>query len=93
MTASAKTARHHTLESQKHDLAAVQVLESKLNVTQRWTLNHVEWQQGAERVSMRCYQRCIDTLEGLSIARIFKLMKMNMSQTGKSPCIPSYTSL
>lgn len=93
MTASAETARRHALESQKHDLAAIQVLESKLNVTQCWTLDHVEWQQASERVSMQRYQCCIDTLEGLIVARMFELTKMNMSQTGKSPCILSYTSL
>ncbi|KAJ3503342.1 hypothetical protein NLJ89_g8479 [Agrocybe chaxingu] len=31
---------------------------------------------------MRKYQRCLDTLEGLVVARMFKLTKMNMSQTG-----------
>jgi hypothetical protein len=43
----------------------------------------VEWQQAAEKVSMRRYQRCIDALEGLVVARMFELTKMNMSQTGK----------
>jgi len=93
MTASAETAQHHTLESQKHDLAAIQVLKSKLNVAQHWTLNCVEWQQATERVSMQRYQHCIDTLEGLISTRMFELTKMNMSQTGKSPGILSYTSL
>ena len=87
MTASVETARRHALESQKRDLSAVQVLESKLNIAQRWTLNSVEWQQAAEKVSMRHYQRCIDALEGLVVARMFELTKMNMSQTGMFPCI------
>jgi hypothetical protein len=87
MTASAETARRHALESEKRNLAAVQVLESKLNITQRWTVDSVEWKQTAEKVSMRRYQRCIDTLEGLIVARMFELTKMNMSQTGKPPHI------
>jgi len=89
MTASVETAHHHALESQKRDLTAVQVLESKLNIAQRWTLNSVEWQQAAEKVSMRHYQHCIDALEGLVVARMFELTKMNMSQPGMFPHILS----
>jgi hypothetical protein len=83
MTASSETARRHALESQKHNLAAVQALENKLNIVQRWTFDSVEWKQAAKKVSIRCYQRCIDALEGLVVARMFELTKMNMSQTGK----------
>ena len=82
MTASAETARRHALESQKRDLIAVQLLENKLNIAQRWERGSFEWQAAAEKVSMRTYQRCIDTLEGLIIARMFELTKMNRSQTG-----------
>ena len=89
MTTSAETARRHALESKKHNLAAVQVLECKLNITQRWTPDSVEWKQAAEKVSMRRYQHCIDALEGLVVARMFELTKMNMSQTGKSPHVLS----
>ena len=82
MTASAETARRHALESQKRDLIAVQLLENKLNIAQRWERGSFEWQAAAEKVSMRTYQRCIDTLEGLIVARMFELTKMNRSQTG-----------
>jgi len=34
MTASVETACHHALELQKYDLAAVQILENKLNIAQ-----------------------------------------------------------
>lgn len=87
-TASAETARRHALERQKRDLTAVQVLENKLNVVQRWERGSLEWQAAAEKVSMRTYQRCIDILEGLVVARMFELTKMNRSQTGVT-CIPS----
>lgn len=86
-TASTETARRHALELQKRDLAAVQVLENKLNVVQRWERGSLEWQAAAEKVSMRTYQRCIDILEGLVVARMFELTKMNRSQTGMT-CIP-----
>jgi len=34
MTASAETAHRHALEIQKRDLAAVQIVENKLNIAQ-----------------------------------------------------------
>jgi len=49
----------------------------------------MEWQQAAEKVSMQHYQHYIDALEGLVVARMFELTKMNMSQTGKFPHILS----
>ena len=84
MTASTETARRHALEIQKRDLAAVQLLENKLNILQRWERGSPEWQAAGEKVSMRTYQRCIDVLEGLIVARMFELTKMNRSQTGKA---------
>jgi hypothetical protein len=89
MTASMETACCHALESQKRDLAAVQVPKSKLNVTQWWTSDFMEWQQAAKKVSMQCYQHCIDALKGLVVARMFELTKMNMSQMGKTPHVLS----
>jgi hypothetical protein len=83
-TASTETARRHALELQKRDLAAVQALENKLNIAQRWERGSFEWQAAAEKVMMRTYQRCIDVLEGLVVARMFELTKMNRSQTGMS---------
>src|ERR1700678_1471750 len=82
MTASAETARRHALENQKRDLAAVQIVENKLNIARRWERGSFEWQAAAEKVMMRTYQRCIDVLEGLVVARMFELTKMNRSQTG-----------
>jgi hypothetical protein len=83
-TASSETARRHALELQKRDLTAVQVLENKLNIAQQWEQGSFEWQAAAERVTMRTYQRCVDVLEGLVVARMFELTKMNRSQTGMS---------
>jgi len=34
-------------------------------------------------VAMRKYQWALDRIEGLIVARMFELMKMNMSQTGE----------
>jgi len=35
MTASAETAHRHALEVQNHDLAAVQIMENKLNIARQ----------------------------------------------------------
>ena len=83
MTSSIETAQHHALEEHTKHLNAVHSLEAKLNVSVRWTAGSVAWEDAAKKVKMRTYQRCIDTLEGLVVARMFELTKMNMSQTGE----------
>jgi hypothetical protein len=61
----------------------VQGLELKLDISQRWQPENEEWQRTGRLVAMRKYQRALDVLEGLIVARMFELTKMNRSQTGK----------
>lgn len=82
-TRAIETTRRHAIESHEKDLRAVQMMEKRLNVGSRWLPESDEWKSAAEKVLMRQYQRCLDTLEGLVVARMFELTKMNMSQTGK----------
>ncbi|KAG1871810.1 hypothetical protein DFJ58DRAFT_713769 [Suillus subalutaceus] len=77
-----ETACRHTLELFKKDLATVQELENKLDIVQRWVPEDFEWQNAGRLVAKRRYQRALDTLEGLVVARIFELTKMNHSGTG-----------
>lgn len=84
MTRAVETTRRHAIESHEKDLRAVQMMEKRLNVGDRWQPGSEEWNAAAEKVSMRLYQRCLDMLEGLVVARMFELTKMNMSQTGQS---------
>jgi hypothetical protein len=58
-------------------------MEKRLNISERWLPGSEEWKAAMVKVSMRQYQRCLDTLEGLVVARMFELTKMNMSQTGE----------
>ncbi|KAF8164202.1 hypothetical protein BJ912DRAFT_1026124 [Pholiota molesta] len=81
-TASMETARRHAMENDSQNLDAVQALEQKLCITVRWRPFSSEWKDAAVKVSMRTYQRAIDSLEGLVVARIFELTKMNQSHTG-----------
>ena len=82
MTQSIETACRHAIEAHQKNLQAVQVLEKKMGITSRWEPESVEWKAAAEKVVKRRYQRCIDNLEGLVVARMFELTKMNMLQTG-----------
>ena len=82
-TRAIETTRRHAIELHDKDLVSVHLMEKRLNICDRWTPVSEEWKVAAERVSMRQYQRCLDTLEGLVVARMFELTRMNMSQTGK----------
>ena len=83
-TCTTETARRHAIENHDRDLKAVQALELKLEITKRWAPEDGEWQEAARLVAMRKYQRALDVLEGLIVARMFELTKMNQSQTGTS---------
>jgi hypothetical protein len=82
-TASTETVRRHALESYEKDLKIVQDLERRLDIIVRWEPGSAEWLNTSKLVAMRKYQRALDQLEGLIVARMFELTKMNMSQTGK----------
>ena len=58
-------------------------MEMKMGIVARWAPDSLEWKAAAEKVSMHQYQRCLDSLEGLIVACMFELSKMNMSQTGE----------
>jgi hypothetical protein len=77
-----ETARRHALEHYEKDLRVAQDLETRLSIVKHWEPGSPEWQRAGELVSMRRYQRALDHLEGLIVARMFELTKMNMSQTG-----------
>ncbi|KAI0038356.1 hypothetical protein FA95DRAFT_1567791 [Auriscalpium vulgare] len=77
-----ETARRHAIEARDNALSAVVELERKLNVAVRWLPGSFEWQDAQQLVITRNYQRALDHLEGLVVARMFELTKMNLSQTG-----------
>ena len=81
-TRKTETAHRHALENHDKDLKAVQALELKLRIEQRWQPQSAEWQNAGKLVAMRKYQRALDVLEGLIVSRMFELTKMNRSQTG-----------
>ncbi|KAJ7509411.1 hypothetical protein B0H11DRAFT_1632096, partial [Mycena galericulata] len=56
-------------------LATVQDLELRLGTT-RWANGDEKWTATAKMVSRRRYQRALDNLEGLIIARMLELAKL-----------------
>lgn len=73
----------HACENQARARQAVQQLELQLKIQMTWTHDMPEYQNAAILVSKRCYQRALDELKALVVARMFELTKMNMAQTGK----------
>ena len=86
-TQAIETVRWHTIEMHDKDLIAVQlIIKKRLNISNCWTPESEEWKAAAEKVSMWQFQCCLNSLEGLMVVRMFELMRMNMSQTGKLIC-------
>ncbi|KAG2126322.1 hypothetical protein DEU56DRAFT_872938 [Suillus clintonianus] len=77
-----ETTRRHALENFEKDLGVVQELEQKLGILHRWTPEDADWQNAGRLIANRKYQLSLDQLEGLIVARIFELTKMNRSGTG-----------
>lgn len=71
------------MENYEKDLKAVQELETKLGMTHRWEQEDQEWKDVGHLVANRKFQRALDHLEGLVVARIFELSKMNQAGTGE----------
>ncbi|EIW79818.1 hypothetical protein CONPUDRAFT_74154 [Coniophora puteana RWD-64-598 SS2] len=59
----------------------VQDLERRLEID-RWTEGDDDWIKTGRLVAMRSYQRALDKLEGLVVARIFELNSMNRPGMG-----------
>ncbi|KAJ7855627.1 hypothetical protein B0H14DRAFT_3085411 [Mycena olivaceomarginata] len=67
--------RRHVMELRDKVLLAVQDLELRMDLRNRWTPGCAEWSEAA-------VLRALDKLQGLVIARLFELTKCHMSGTG-----------
>ena len=65
------------LETVKATEKIVMVLEGKLNIVRRWTKCDEEWIAADRTIAEQDYRLAVDTLEGLVVARLFELSKMN----------------
>ncbi|KAG1825232.1 hypothetical protein DFJ58DRAFT_719998 [Suillus subalutaceus] len=80
------------LENFEKDLQVVQDLESKLGVAQCWVPDTPEWEDAGRLIAKRKYQRALDALEGLVVARIFELTKLNRSGTAICSALDHYNA-
>ena len=84
-TRRVETQRRHAYERQDDLKTEVQALELRMSIKgaeECWKCGSEEWEKAKELVMMAKYQRVLDKLEGLIIARLFRLTKLNMSCTG-----------
>ncbi|KAG1894669.1 uncharacterized protein F5891DRAFT_1130867 [Suillus fuscotomentosus] len=81
-TRKVESMRCHILEDYERNLKLVQVLECRLGIIARWVPEDGEWQRAGRLVADRKYQRALDRLEGLVVARIFELANMKRAGTG-----------
>lgn len=84
-TASIETAHRHAPEKRDKLLEQIQALEARYKLVKRWAKDSAEWKEAAGLTSMHLYQKALDRLEGLVVAHLFELTKMNMSRTGMGP--------
>ncbi|KAG1868650.1 hypothetical protein F4604DRAFT_1881541 [Suillus subluteus] len=73
-TCKAESARRHALEDYDKNMRLVHALECKLEIVTRWVTEDAEWQRAGRLVVNQKYQRALDHLEGLIVAR-YKLRK------------------
>jgi hypothetical protein len=84
ITRRQETKRRQAMELRDNLLVGVHELEGRLDIEDRWVAGSDEWSDAAVLVSNRRYQRALDKLHALVIARLFELTKCNMSGTGVS---------
>lgn len=62
--------------------AAVEELEEKLEISERWKPGSKEWEEGAELHLEEEYLEALDRLESLVVGRIFELARQGQAGTG-----------
>ncbi|KAK7457914.1 hypothetical protein VKT23_010261 [Stygiomarasmius scandens] len=60
----------------------LQLSEARLKVERRWKKDSEEWRKAEKMVQEHRYQKALDKLEGLIIARMFELQRLNLAGTG-----------
>ena len=89
-TRSVECARIKNLDSLLTLQSAAEDLETKLNIESRWTPDSLQWKETAANMANHEYLLAVDKLEGLIVACLFELMKLNQSGTGRS-CLFLYS--
>lgn len=71
-------------ENERKLIADVQALESKLGLASCWKVGSEEWEAAKKLIRERDYRKSLDRLEGLLVARIFEMSRLNVAGTGRS---------
>lgn len=85
-----ETQRRHAIENRDDLKTEIQAMETRLGIRYRWVSGSPEWERTKRLVAMAKYQRALDKLEGLVVARLFELTKLNMSRTGAFASSPDF---
>jgi hypothetical protein len=62
---------------------AVEDLERRLGIQDRWTPGHAKYQKTWQYIHNPDFMRVVERLEGLVVQRLFELSKANLSGTGE----------
>ena len=66
--------------------AALEDIERRMGISERWTEDSAEYKEAQAYVKNRRFIRAVDQLERLVVQRLFELSKANLAGTGA--CIP-----
>ncbi|KAF7336030.1 hypothetical protein MSAN_02316700 [Mycena sanguinolenta] len=78
--------RCHAQEKMEKDLERMQELEEILKIEEHWTTTSLKWLETVGEIKKCKYHIVLNQLELLIVEHIFKLTKMNQSQTGYKMC-------
>lgn len=76
--------KHQDEEENEHKLITdVQALEAWLDISRCWKEGSEEWDQARTMGKELSYQKALDRLEYLLVARMFEMARLNVSGTGE----------
>lgn len=83
------------MENERKLIADCQALEWKLEIRKRWEKGSEEWCATEKIVREATYRKALDKLEGLLVARMFEMTRLNVAGTGacKIPIFILYSLL
>jgi hypothetical protein len=81
-TSALETKVRNEQENQRKLIADIQALEGKLEISVRWSSECFEWRDAEKNVIEASYRKALDKLEGMLVARIFEMSRLNIAGTG-----------
>ncbi|KAF9060672.1 hypothetical protein BDP27DRAFT_1429783 [Rhodocollybia butyracea] len=81
-TNTLETKRRNKEENKRKLLADVHCLEEVLEVRERWLEGSEKWEEAKKAAKETTYRKALDKLEGLLVARVFEMSRLNVAGTG-----------